>query len=70
MADAVALDLGKPKQEFMMTEVSASIERSLIAADQVAEWAKPEAVTPAKEWQKGWNPRIEKHPKGVVLIIA
>ena len=69
LAEAIRLDLGKPKQEVIMAEVHPVIERSLIAAEKVEEWVKPEPVT-TQAWQQGWNPRIEKHPKGVVLIIA
>ncbi|KAF8881169.1 aldehyde dehydrogenase [Gymnopilus junonius] len=69
LANAIRLDLGKHKQEVILAEVHPIIERSLICADQIEEWARPEPVT-VQAWQQSWNPRIEKHPKGVVLIIA
>jgi len=69
LAECLRLDLGRPKQETMMAEVVAIVERSLICAEKVGDWAKAEEPT-VQPWQQSWKPRVEKHPKGVVLIIA
>ena len=52
-----------------MAEIGAVIGRCLICVDKLEEWAKPEELI-VPDWQAGWKPRVEKHPKGVVLIIS
>ncbi|PPQ75058.1 hypothetical protein CVT26_012060 [Gymnopilus dilepis] len=68
--ECLFLDLGKPKQEALMSEIASSIDCALHAAENVEKWARPEFVTTSQPWQQAWNPRVEKHPKGVVLIIS
>ncbi|KAF8801541.1 NADP-aldehyde dehydrogenase [Phlegmacium glaucopus] len=69
LAECLRLDLGRPKQEAFMTEIGPIIERCLICVEKLEEWAKPEKLV-VTDWQAAWKPRVEKHPKGVVLIIA
>lgn len=69
LAECLRLDLGRPKQESFMAEVGSLIQRCLICVDKLEEWVKPEELV-VPDWQAGWKPRVEKHPKGVVLIIA
>ncbi|KAF9522163.1 aldehyde dehydrogenase [Crepidotus variabilis] len=69
IADCIYKDLGRPKQEAIMGDVAAVIERSLIVASNLEEWAKPEEPT-VQPWQQSWNTRVEKQPKGVALIIS
>ncbi|CAA7269777.1 unnamed protein product [Cyclocybe aegerita] len=71
LATAIHLDLGRPKQESIMAEVGAIVERSLICAEKVGEWVQTEDLEGKVEvWQRGWRPRVVKEAKGVVLIIA
>ncbi|KAJ3481791.1 hypothetical protein NLJ89_g12183 [Agrocybe chaxingu] len=71
LASAIQRDLGRPKQETIMAEVGAIVERSLICAEKVAEWAGTEELAGrVAPWQRGWRPRVVKEPKGVVLVIA
>jgi hypothetical protein len=69
LAECLRLDLGRPKQEAIMGDLGPSLERILITASKLEEWTKPTEpiVSP---WQQSWKPRVEKHPKGVVLIVV
>ncbi|KAF8961613.1 NADP-aldehyde dehydrogenase [Flammula alnicola] len=69
LVECIRQDLGRAKQETVMSEVTPIVERSLICAEKLEEWTKPEEVT-VQAWQQGWNPTVHKHPKGVVLIMA
>ena len=69
LAECLRLDLGRPKQESFMAELGSLIQRCLICVEKLEEWVKPEELV-VPDWQAGWKPRVEKHPKGVVLIIA
>jgi len=69
LAECLRLDLGRPKQESIAAELSPSLERILINASKLEEWNKPlEPIV--SSWQQSWRPRVEKHPKGVVLIVV
>ncbi|KAG6852860.1 hypothetical protein C0991_008495 [Blastosporella zonata] len=69
LAEALAADLGRPRQEAFMAEIGAVIEKALICAEKLEEWAKPAQVK-VPDWQKSWSPTIHKGSKGTVLIIA
>ncbi|KAF9474391.1 aldehyde dehydrogenase [Pholiota conissans] len=71
LAAAIYADLGKPLQEIVMIEIALSIERTLICAREIEEWCKDENITnQVQDWQKGWNPKIVRQAKGVVLVIV
>ncbi|KAF8166014.1 aldehyde dehydrogenase [Crassisporium funariophilum] len=70
LAECLRLDLGRPKQEAMFAEIAPVIERCIICAEKLEEWCKPEEVPVAADWQQSWKPRVERHPKGVALLIA
>jgi aldehyde dehydrogenase (NAD+) len=54
-----------------LAEIGPVVERSVICAKKVTEWAKDEDKSDAvDDWMKGWQPRVRKEPKGVALIIA
>ncbi|KDR68932.1 hypothetical protein GALMADRAFT_230970 [Galerina marginata CBS 339.88] len=69
LAECLRLDLGRPKLETITQEIIPVIDRCITVADKVEEWAKPDLIT-AQAWQQGWNPTVEKHAKGVALIIV
>ena len=50
-------------------EIRWIIEKCLIAAKSLEEWAQPQKFT-LPDWQKSWNPTVYPTPKGPVLIIA
>jgi aldehyde dehydrogenase (NAD+) len=68
-AEALRLDLGRPKQEVYLIEVGASIQRCLLNAENLSEWTKEHEVEVA-DYQKSWKARYHHSPKGVVLIIV
>lgn len=74
IADALHTDLGKPRFEVFLAEIAPAIQRSVICAQKVAEWAKDEdwseVVGSQAEFMRSWRPRVRKEPKGIVLIIA
>ncbi|EJD05268.1 aldehyde dehydrogenase [Fomitiporia mediterranea MF3/22] len=70
LADAVYKDLGKPKLEFFAFEVGAVIQRALLCAERLEEWAQPEKCKNLPDWQQPWNPTVYRCPKGPVLIIS
>ncbi|KXN90231.1 Aldehyde dehydrogenase, dimeric NADP-preferring [Leucoagaricus sp. SymC.cos] len=71
IAEAVHKDLGKPRFEIYLAETGPVVERSIICAKKVAEWAKDEDKSgEVDDWMKGWKPTVRKEPKGVALIIA
>lgn len=67
--EAINADLGRPKMETLLGEVGAIIDRVLICAEQLEEWAKP-VLLDVPEWQKSWNPTTHRAAKGTVLIIS
>jgi len=68
-AESLAADLGRPKMEAYFAEVGVIVERSLICAEKLEEWTKPELVD-VPDTVKSWRPTIHKSGKGTVLIIA
>ncbi|KAJ7351286.1 aldehyde dehydrogenase [Mycena albidolilacea] len=68
-AEALTEDLGKPKLESYSFEIGAILERSLIGAQRLDDWAKPIPVD-SPDWQKPLKPTVYKAAKGTVLIIA
>jgi aldehyde dehydrogenase (NAD+) len=69
LVECLRLDLGRPKQEAIMGDIAPSLERILINTLKLEEWTKP--IEPiVSPWQQSWRPRVEKHPKGVILIVA
>ncbi|KAF6741842.1 Aldehyde/histidinol dehydrogenase [Ephemerocybe angulata] len=68
------VDEGKPRQEVLMAEIWAVIDRALKSARELEAWvgAGAEMGEDVKldGWQAGWKARIEKKAKGVVLIIS
>ncbi|KAF9459502.1 aldehyde dehydrogenase [Collybia nuda] len=70
LADAINADLGRPRMEAYMAEVCVILERSMICAEKLEEWTKPEVLTDIPDWQKPWHPAVYKMPKGTVLIIS
>ena len=68
-AASMHADLGKPAMESILGEIGPLVERSIISAQSLDEWARSEPV-PVPEWQRPWAPTLHKTPKGVVLIIA
>ena len=69
LAECLRLDLGRPKQEAITGDISPSLEKIRISASKLEEWNKPTEPT-VSSWQQSWRPRVEKHPKGVVLIVV
>ncbi|KAH6902117.1 Aldehyde/histidinol dehydrogenase [Coprinopsis sp. MPI-PUGE-AT-0042] len=78
---SLATDLGKPRQEIIMTELQPVVLRSLACADKVDGWIKDASHQDVlqgpigggdtvPDWQKSWKGRVENRAKGVVLIIS
>ncbi|KAF9446190.1 aldehyde dehydrogenase [Macrolepiota fuliginosa MF-IS2] len=71
ITEALHRDLGKPRLEVFLAEVGPIVERSVICAKKVVEWAKDEdKSSEVDDWMKSWRPRVRKEPKGVALIIV
>jgi aldehyde dehydrogenase (NAD+) len=73
ICSALAQDFGKPRQEVILTEVGAVIERALLSAAKVKEWVGDEdGLEDIKTvgWQEAWKAKIERRAKGVALIIS
>ncbi len=69
--EALHKDLGKPRLETVLAEIGPIVERSIICAKKVAEWANDEDKSgEVEDWVRSWQPRVRKEPKGVALIIA
>ncbi|KAK0202984.1 aldehyde dehydrogenase [Desarmillaria ectypa] len=70
-AQALFNDVGKPAMEAYSYEISPILERVMIAATNLPEWAKPEHKTELFDPnQKAWNPKVYFAPKGVALVIV
>ncbi|KAJ3985319.1 aldehyde dehydrogenase [Lentinula detonsa] len=72
-ADAIYADLGKPAFEVYMTELNLMIDRAIISAKRLPEWAAVKNLEnhpdlPAH--QKAWKPRVAPTPKGAALVIS
>jgi len=72
-AEALYQDLGKPAFEVYTTELNVMIDRAILSAKRIPEWAAeknleghPDIPPP----QKRWKPRVTPTPKGAVLIIS
>ncbi|KAJ2924769.1 hypothetical protein H1R20_g12326, partial [Candolleomyces eurysporus] len=73
ICDALFQDLGKPREEVLLAEVGAVIERALITAQKVEEWVTggdAEKVEMSAGWQKNWKAKVERRAKGVGLVIS
>lgn len=68
-AEALSVDLGRPKQEVYLIEVGGSIQHCLLNAEKLSEWTKDHEVE-VSDYQKSWKARYHHSPKGVVLIIV
>ncbi|KAF9068196.1 Aldehyde/histidinol dehydrogenase [Rhodocollybia butyracea] len=72
-ADAIYEDLGKPAFEVYLTELNVMIDRAIISAKRVSEWAKEKNLEDHPDippLQKQWKPRVTPTPKGAVLVIS
>ncbi|KAK0457732.1 aldehyde dehydrogenase, partial [Desarmillaria tabescens] len=70
-AQALYNDVGKPAMEAYSYEISPILERVMITATNLPEWAKPEHKTDLFDHnQKAWSPKVYFSPKGVVLVIV
>ncbi|KAJ6460175.1 Aldehyde/histidinol dehydrogenase [Mycena sanguinolenta] len=84
-AEALGQDLGKPRLETYGFEIGATVERTLLAAGRLDQWAKPIPINSARivyrvcftlisfsfsDWQKPLKPTVCKTAKGTVLVIA
>ena len=67
--DAELHDLGKPRMEVALIELTTVVQACLYAAKNLEEWAKPEKPV-VEEWRSSWDTTIYHVPKGVALIIA
>ncbi|THH27353.1 hypothetical protein EUX98_g6826 [Antrodiella citrinella] len=67
--EAELADLGKPRQETTIAEVSAVLGSALRAAESLVEWTTPDKPK-VEEWRSSWDTTIFKVPKGVSLIIS
>ncbi|EJD42590.1 NAD-dependent aldehyde dehydrogenase [Auricularia subglabra TFB-10046 SS5] len=67
--DALASDLGRPRNESTFVEYSPTLETTLKAYQLVDKWAKPEGI-PFSVNTFAMRPRILKEPKGTALIIG
>mmetsp|Transcript_88680 Transcript_88680/g.185361 ORF Transcript_88680/g.185361 Transcript_88680/m.185361 type:complete len:498 (-) Transcript_88680:54-1547(-) len=69
MIQAIAADLGRPKMEAVLCEISASTSEldHLIAC--LPKWVKPERVSTPLLQQPGTS-EVHREPKGVALIIS
>ncbi|KAF8995300.1 NADP-aldehyde dehydrogenase [Cyathus striatus] len=73
LADALYLDLGRPKLEAYMVETNSMFERALKCADRLPVWAADRDTNVESEegdMQRAWQGRVRRMPKGVVLIIV
>jgi aldehyde dehydrogenase (NAD+) len=73
ICEALFLDLGKPREEVLLAEVGAVIERAVITAEKVEEWVtggEAEKVEMSATWQQNWRAKVEKRAKGVGLVIS
>lgn len=68
--DALLADLNKPRMETTAAEVSHVITSVLNAAENLEQWAAPEACPTKEAWRSSWGATLYKEPKGVVLIIS
>ncbi|KAJ4467248.1 aldehyde dehydrogenase [Lentinula aciculospora] len=73
IADAIYADLGKPAFEVYMTELNLMLDRAIISAKRVPEWAAVKNLENHPDLpphQKGWKPKVTPTPKGAVLVIS
>lgn len=70
IVDAIYEDLGKPAFEVYLTELNVVIDRAIISAKRVPEWAKEKNLEDHPDippLQKQWKPSVTPTPKGAVL---
>ncbi|KIK54036.1 hypothetical protein GYMLUDRAFT_177906, partial [Collybiopsis luxurians FD-317 M1] len=73
LAAAIFADLGKPAFEAYIGEINPMIDRAIISAKRLPEWAKEKSYVEhpdLPEAQKDCKPRVAPMPKGVVLVIS
>ncbi|KAJ3720080.1 aldehyde dehydrogenase [Lentinula raphanica] len=72
-ADAIYADLGKPAFEVYMTELNLMVDRAIISAKRLPEWAAVKNLENHPDLpshQKSWKPRVTPTPKGAALVIS
>ena len=69
LEDAILFDLGKPRFETAVTEISATVQAAVRATTLLEEWTKPEKPQ-VQEWRQSWDTTVYKEPKGVALLIS
>jgi hypothetical protein len=71
IASAIHTDLGRPYLETYQAELAPCLDRTLITLNKLSEWAATEDKSAeVPDWQKSWDVKVFKEPKGVALIIA
>ncbi|TFK50470.1 aldehyde dehydrogenase [Heliocybe sulcata] len=70
LEEAIFADLGKAKQEAVMSELAPIVSSALQAVDKLEEWNKVEKPEVHESWRSGWDTTIYIVPKGVCLIIS
>ncbi|KAF8993891.1 Aldehyde/histidinol dehydrogenase [Cyathus striatus] len=69
-AAAIFKDIGRPAQETYMAEIAPIVQRSIICARKVGEWAKEERKVLAEPWMGSWECSVRREAKGVVFVIS
>lgn len=67
--DALNADLGRPKMEGLLADVSSVVAEIDHVLGRLESWMKPEKVPTGMLQQPGWS-QVIREPKGVVLQIA
>jgi aldehyde dehydrogenase (NAD+) len=67
--EAVYADLGRPRLEVSLPEIGPIVSGSLLAAEKLEEWARPEKPE-VESWRSSWDTTIYKVPKGVVAVLG
>lgn len=70
-AKALWDDLGRPPIESYQAEIGPLVQRAVSSATKLRTWAAPEDKSQrVHDFQKSWNAKVFKQPKGVALVIA
>lgn len=69
LEEALAIDLGRPKQESHIVELDPTKSEVVYALNHLKKWTEPIKVDTELAWSMS-QPRIFREPKGIVLIFG
>ncbi|KAI0266374.1 aldehyde dehydrogenase [Gloeopeniophorella convolvens] len=70
LAEAIRIDLGKPRLEAVVADLGPVVYGVTNALENLEEWVSPDKPTKLPQWRANWDTTVYKTPKGTALVIT